>query len=1280
VAIVIAIVLLAIYVSVGRMLSSLSGAYQREILQELNHRVPFIIDAQRVSAEWHSFTPVLVFDGLRLTLPGERERSLEISEGRIALDVAASFRTRSLQMSLLRLNGLDLAGDLGADGSLRIRGFDGSDTPLGDWLQEFLLNVERAALGDAHLTLALADGEQREFDLDLALSREGSRRRLEAKLASSHGLEVSALAQGVGNPFQPGSFSGQLYLDVDAADVGAVTDLAGAALGKVRVDGSLGLEMWTSWDQGEAETVLRVGMDNALLRSVDGSWQLPADRFAFNAGLERRNDGWFLAVAPLELARGELRFELPRLQLHVHGETLDLRAQGLPLESLSGLVAGSEALPPGGADLINALRPRGTLSSLQLDVDDIGTPLAQWQLLANFDGLAVDPWHGAPGVTGASGHVRLTPGSGSVVLDTRQFSMAFPTVYEQALEYDDFHGTIDIHWDDEAVVLSSGLVEAHGEEGPVRVLFGLSVPLVASQVGLEMDLMVGLENSRASHRGKYIPYILSQKLRPWLAASIGDGLIEQGGFIWRGSLDPDSTALHTVQLFFNVRDAALGFDPDWPPLAHIDGTVLINDSNVSVWADKAQLLDSGVHDLSVEAWLDAADELWLAIDGEVAGPAADGLAVVNGSPLAQAAGDVFRDWQLEGDLVTQIALLLDLGDDPAPPDVHVSSRFSAVNLDIRPGELPLRGISGELDYDTSTGFSSRDLVGQLWGRPLQASVAQLPVSAEPGAGSGHSAVSVTIATTVDMKDVRNWLGLEQLAFAKGQAAASLELVAGTGKPAQLSIDSSLDGISLDLPVPWGKPADRERGLHLTLAPGGDSLLLGIAMADELEAELELVGGEPRSAAVALGGVPVQRQAGQVRVGGHAAFADATQWQDFLETYFGAAAGAKQVGEGGSDLAFIIDQLQVDQLVAGGRDLGGVLLGAADDGGHWRVTASNEWLRGELLYIAGARSSLDLHFLDLAGLDNLDLSAGDEAEIVRVPELAVSIGELRRGETLLGSLAFDLRSDGPDIRATDISGELFSMQLHTAQPGELVWHQGADSHTSLAATLHFGDLGDTLQGLGYEQAIVTREGSFDLALEWPGGPQDFSLQAGKGSLGVDIGEGHFPDVSAGASGTLRVVSILNLAEIVRRLSLSQMFESGIPFDKVEGEVSLEDGTIAVANMDVQGSASSFQFSGISDVASRTLDGELVVTLPVANNLPWVAALTAGLPVAAGVFLLSKVFESQFNRLTSAVYTATGTWDDPVVRFDRVFDDTATPGAIPPAVAPPLAPQPAQSGSP
>ena len=130
--------------------------------------------------------------------------------------------------------------------------------------------------------------------------------------------------------------------------------------------------------------------------------------------------------------------------------------------------------------------------------------------------------------------------------------------------------------------------------------------------------------------------------------------------------------------------------------------------------------------------------------------------------------------------------------------------------------------------------------------------------------------------------------------------------------------------------------------------------------------------------------------------------------------------------------------------------------------------------------------------------------------------------------------------------------------------------------------------------------------------------------------------------------------------------------------------LQDGTIDVAKMDVDGGASSFQFSGVSEVVSRSLDGELVVTVPVASNLPWVAALAAGLPVAAGVFVLSKLFESQVNRLTSAVYSATGTWDDPEVEFDRIFDDTQASGEAQLPTVPietvPREPIPAQPASP
>ena len=1265
-AIVISIVLLAVYVSVGRMLSSLSGAYQEEILRELNYRVPFTIDADRVSAEWLSFTPVLVLNGLRLTLPGEAERSVELSGGRLALDVAGTLLTRSLQVSRLQLRGLDLAGELGADGSLRIRGFDGGDTQLGQWLEDFLGNVERVALDDIHLALMLPDGERRGFDLDLALSREGSRRLLEASLSSSRGLVVTALAEGVGNPFDPESFAGQLYLDAGVVDVGAVADLLGERFSaSQQLDGTVGLELWSTWDRGEQDVLLRLNMSDVLLSRADASRQLPLDRLALDARLERREDSWAVAVADLEMARNGVLVRVPRLQLDLRGETLNLRAQALALEPLSELLADSDdALPPAAVDLLKTLKPRGVLSALQLDVADITAPASGWQLQANFEELAVDAWHGAPGVAGARGYTELGPGTGYVVLDSQQFSMAFPTVYEQTLDYDDFQGTIHLDWDASSVELSSGLVEVLGAEGPVRVLFGLSIPLVPSVTGLEMDLLVGLEDIQAAHRGKYIPYILSEKLRPWLADSIGEGMIEQGGFLWRGSLNTDAPELHTVQLFFNLRDTALDYHPDWPPLADIAGTVLIDNAAASVWADSASLLDSRVSNLSVEVWPDAADQLWLAVDGSLAGPAADGLTVVNSSPLGRIVGGTFSDWQLAGELETDIELLLSLTDSAVEPMVAVSTRFVGADLDIQPGKLPLRGISGVLDYDSGAGFSSRELEGELWGRPFQAAVAQRTVAAGEWDGGEQRVVSVSLSGTVDMSDIRKWLDLDLLAFAKGRTAVALELLAGAGAVPVLSLDSTLQGVSLDLPEPWGKPAASDRPLELELALDPQALRLGLALDGGLALDLDLAGGKLQGAALALDVPPPGLRPGLLQVVGRTAFADGAQWQRFLADYFADIAGQSDGGEpAATALALSIDRLRIDRLVVGGLEIGDTVLSVAEEDLGRRVTAATGWLRGELLYAEGDGSSLAIDYLDLAGLEALELPAGEGTRVIEVPALAVTVDELRRGDTPLGRLSFDLRSEGAELRAGNISGEIAALQLRSEEPGELSWQQGPDSHTTLRGRLYFSDLGRTLEQLGYQEAIVTDEGSLDLSLKWPGAPQDFSLGQSQGLLEVDIGRGHFPQAPGGASGALRVVSILNLAEIVQRLSLTQMFESGIPFNEVDGEVVFHAGTIEVPTMNVQGSASSFQFSGVSAVESRALDGELVVTLPVASNLPWVAALAGGLPVAAGVFVLSKVFESQFNRLTSAVYTVSGTWDDPEVEFDRVFDDTeaVSPGA-------------------
>ena len=67
----------------------------------------------------------------------------------------------------------------------------------------------------------------------------------------------------------------------------------------------------------------------------------------------------------------------------------------------------------------------------------------------------------------------------------------------------------------------------------------------------------------------------------------------------------------------------------------------------------------------------------------------------------------------------------------------------------------------------------------------------------------------------------------------------------------------------------------------------------------------------------------------------------------------------------------------------------------------------------------------------------------------------------------------------------------------------------------------------------------------------------------------------------------------------------------------------------------------------------------MTLPLVENIPWMAALVGGLPVAAGAYLLSKVFERQVKSLSSGVYAVQGDLYSPEVTFVRIFDAGSLP---------------------
>ena len=1282
VALVTLIVTLALYVSAGRMLTANLSDFRVEILQQLNARLPFAIEAEAVSGEWQSFTPALVLTGLRISLPGSESPPLELTRGRMDVDVLNSLHTGALQLTRLDLEGLSLRGELSRDGAFTLAGFGPGGAQTAAPLQEFLLNIERISLRSNRLILTLPEGEVRDLGLDLELFREGSQRHVQATLASSAGATFTVVAQGLGDPFRPEQFSGQAYLDMQSTDLGAIkAALAGQSF-PAWADGTVDIELWLDWDRGKPSVAARIEGADLLVAANDGSWQLPLQRIAVQARLLQRSDRWTLFVSNLQLENSGVTWQLPRLQLDTWGNALRVRTGEFALAPINTILTHQLAVSEVLRDVFIALQPRGQLSALQLSIDDIYQPAQDWQVTANFTDLAVDSLHGAPGVTAASGYARIAPTGGVVVLDGQSMSLDFPAIYSEPLHFDELYGTLHLDWDAETVKLASGLLTTRGEEGIAKVLFGLNIPLQPDDIGIEMDLLVGLHDTHPVHRAKYIPYILDPALLKWLAESIGDGNIEDGAFLWRGSLRPGKASLRTVQLAFNVADTQLRYHPQWPPVLVEKGVVLIDDSNVSVWAERASLYDSRVDDLSVETRLNSAGDLTLDLQGTIQGPVSDGFRVLNESPLAHIVGPTFSAWTAAGNLETELQLQMNLSNKSTPPQVDVATRWRDVELTVMPGNLPLRAVNGEFEYSTETGFSSTGLAATLWGNAVSATMRQHH-GVEGGAyDPARTVVDIEMSARVDLSDVGRWLQLESLAFASGQAEADLDIQLTPGVPPVLTVNSELQGVSLDLPQPWRKPANELQHLRLEMPLTKGVTPVSLDIGEQLKLRLDMDAGAVRGGSLGINEAAPEVQPGVLRVAGSTPLLQADEWLVLIKRYFGdlgapgvqtpervapsdlvssaaAAAAVQQTSPNGlahMPLRIVVDELRADRAVIYAQELKNVVFSLALERAQWGLTVATDWLRGEMSRAdEDAPVQLAIEYLDIDQLPDFESSGEGGDTDWEMPVVNVSLGNLFQSEQRLGNLDFTLRKASNVFAADSITGELAKLRLRAEQPARLAWHLGPDAYTEVQAVLDFEDLGQTLEYFDYQRIVETGGGEFDLDLRWPGGPQDAALAESQGTLKVAVGNGSFLDAPAGATGALRVVSILNLADIVQRLSLSNMFEAGIPFDSVLGELDVRDGQLTVARMDVEGS-SSFQFSGVSDLHTQSLDGQLVARLPVANNLPWIAALAASLPVAAGVFVVSQIFNKQMNRLSSAVYTVGGNWNEPEVTFDRIFDNT------------------------
>lgn len=567
----------------------------------------------------------------------------------------------------------------------------------------------------------------------------------------------------------------------------------------------LNTRIWAQLDQRRLQRLqAEVSVDRLALASA----ALPYPRQArFAASLQPNGDDYQLQLSGLRLAHEQGEVELPLLMLQGplawQPERLQLGVRELDLAAWSHWLRQAPGMPAAAAQLLDELQPGGSLRQLRLH-RPAGADWRALQLAADLDRVQLAAWHGAPAVSGVSGRLEAGFKQGRIDLDSDAFSLHFPELYPAPWHYRLARGRVKWQWDEQRLRVASEHLQLRNEQIKAAGRFSLELPRDRSRQS-ELVLLIGMTDSDGRQAPHYTPEReVGEALHGWLEQALEGGRLRQGGLLLRtGTRHNDTPRSPVVQLFFEVGEGQLAYQPGWPALTEAELFVLVRDGGVAINIDRARLLDSEIR--AGWAYLPPGERR-LQVEAQVQGPVTDLDHLLKQSPLVERLGTGLADWQLSGGQAqSRLGLAIPL--QATAPEVELAVTLAQAQLEGMRSGVRVDDIAGVLRYSSRQGLTADSLRGRFLGRPVSARVS-----------TRDGGYRIDLEGQSSLERLQQWLSLPALALAEGLLPwqARLEICADSRCP-RLHLNSDLAGVTLNLPGMLAKSAQQPAALDLTLA-------------------------------------------------------------------------------------------------------------------------------------------------------------------------------------------------------------------------------------------------------------------------------------------------------------------------------------------------------------------------------------------------------------------------------------------------------------------------------
>ena len=1249
-------------------------SFRPQIAELVSDLLDQTVSIEGLEAEWRGWKTIeLNLTGISLLNEAGTESVLELKKARITIDAVTTLFQGQLQPGNLVVSGARIALIREPDGRFAAEGLEEhQDEPAeadpANAQPEAYVNwvLSQRELGLESATLVWHDrGAKRDpitlTDVNITTRFDGdSRHRVSgsASLPLELGDVLAFELDILGDPLSR-DWSGSVALQAHGVHLSALSGVHDS-FGLTTAHGRISVDVETDW----TKTRLTTSTGSYRLESAELEWSTGTSSIDAAAGdfrLERADGGWNLTLDQKEFAsrHGEWPAMQARVQL-TRGDEPDLSSTfhadiGFArIEDMLPLAV--SFVPQKLQSAFSYLRVQGDVRDLVLEATLIAGELTNLNLDTAIEGLATPTRGHVPGLSGLSGRLQTDLFQGRFILDSETLTLTIPGVFRQPQKMAESTGEITWKrrgtgwWFETAGVSLSNPDISSVVLGKLHWPYGNSLPI--------FDMGVQIKSANLAHLDNYLPVgLLRPRFASWMQRAVKAGHINDAEVWYRGYAgDFPFDRAEGLRASGQIEDVSLEYSKRWPPVANLSGEFRVKGKSFELAATSGVVYGGSITGGTATIADLSQKEPTLRIATSLSGPAATGVRFLREGNLAERFRGFAAAIEANGDIDLRLDVTVPLPRGPRSATGKITlldNTLALTNVDIT-----LTNLNGEVSFSTA-GLNATGVEALYLDTPISIDVGRSTTRASTSElliqGRAHKTFLLRqlhkLALFSDPADPPRILTHINGAT-DWQAAVELPDKWGkTDEPAELKVVSSLAGLGLSLPAPFGKPPGQKRRLVIDTrfsraTARNVKIRYGPDIGSQFELEADKEGYLLKRGAVVFGdSTPELPAQDGLYVGGRLQRLSIDHWSEVV-----TGPDRVETTEEPADYPILRVLKEVEIRTNELELLGNVFDGAhinvaRNEDNRWNVRVKGSSVDGEVVFPTpnerGEPIVISLDTLRLGKIDE-NLDPQNRYDPRRFPPLKFSARNLIYDEVNVGTVKFSTsaRPEGLSVDSLLLLADGF--EATSVGTWTLVDER---HHSEFITELHADKLDQLLRTLGHGED-TSKGGATDIlaTLDWPGSPSQFSLQNVSGVVHLRANRGRLLDINPGATG--RLVGFLMMASLPRRLKLdfSDLFAEGMVYDLIEGSFAIENGHAYTNNLLVESEAARIEIAGRTGLIAEDYDQVVTITPRLASSLP-----------LAPVWLLEKVLQRKvFDKAFSYQYTITGDWEDPLI--ERIAIET------------------------